>query len=223
MKRLEISQYIDHTNLKANAIAVDIDQLCQIAKDLGVKMVAINPFWTNYCRNYMDKFQSDVHVGAAISFPLGQDTLEVKMYQTKDAIKNGADEIDYVVNLSEVKDHLWEKVVEEMRAIVDVCRENEVISKVIFEICYLDDEEIIHLCEIANIIKPDFIKTSTGMGKSGATIEAVKLMRKHAHNDIQIKAAGGIRTLKEVEAYIEAGATRIGTSSTVNILNEITD
>ena len=178
-------------------------------------MVAINSTQTKLCKELLKG--TDIHVGAAISFPLGQTTIETKVFETKDAIANGADEIDYVINITELKEKNYDYIKEEMTQIVDVCRKHNVISKVIFENCYLTDEEKIKLCEIALEVKPDFIKTSTGFGTGGATVEDVKLMKSIVKDTVKVKAAGGIRDLDTCLKMIEAGAERIGTSSAIKI------
>ena len=191
----KFSKYFDHTCLKPYATREDMAKLCEEAKKYDFMMVAINSTQTKLCKELLKG--TDIHVGAAISFPLGQTTIETKVFETKDAIANGADEIDYVI--------------------VDVCRKHNVISKVIFENCYLTDEEKIKLCEIALEIKPDFIKTSTGFGTGGATVEDVKLMKSIVKDTVKVKAAGGIRDLDTCLKMIEAGAERIGTSSAIKI------
>lgn len=160
-------------------------------------------------------------------FPLGQTTIEDKVFETKQAIADGADEIDYVVNLVKLKSGDLAYVEDEMRQIVAVCREHGKISKVIFENCYLTDDEKRTLCEIALKVKPDFIKTSTGFGTPapgvavGATVEDVRLMKSMVGDAIKVKAAGGVRTLEDALAMIEAGAERIGTSAGVTIVEEL--
>ena len=166
MKKEYLAKMFDHTYLKAFASKKDMEKLCQEAKMINCKMVAINSCQTKLCKQLLK--DSDIHVGAAISFPLGQTTIETKLFETKDAIENGADEIDYVVNLTKVKDHDFDYIEDEMRQITKLCHDNKVICKVIFENCYLEKEEIIKLSEIALKVKPDFIKTSTGFGTSGA-------------------------------------------------------
>lgn len=211
----KFSKYFDHTCLKLYATREDMAKLCEEAKKYDFMMVAINSTQTKLCKELLKG--TDIHVGAAISFPLGQTTIETKVFETKDAIANGADEIDYVINITELKEKNYDYIKEEMTQIVDVCRKHNVISKVIFENCYLTDEEKIKLCEIALEIKPDFIKTSTGFGTGGATVEDVKLMKSIVKNTVKVKAAGGIRDLDTCLKMIEAGAERIGTSSAIKI------
>lgn len=211
----KFSKYFDHTCLKPYATRKDMAKLCEEAKKYDFMMVAINSTQTKLCKELLKG--TDIHVGAAISFPLGQTTIETKVFETKDAIANGADEIDYVINITELKEKNYDYIKEEMTQIVDVCRKHNVISKVIFENCYLTDEEKIKLCEIALEIKPDFIKTSTGFGTGGATVEDVKLMKSIVKNTVKVKAAGGIRDLDTCLKMIESGAERIGTSSAIKI------
>ena len=214
----ELAGMIDHTNLKAFADDAAFEKLCHEAMKYHFKMVAINPAQISRCKEKLKG--SPVHVGAAIGFPLGQTTLECKIFETKDAIERGADEIDYVINVAELKNHNYCHIEREMEAIVRVCRKENIISKVIFENCYLTDEEKKKTAEIARRIKPDFIKTSTGFGTGGATPEDVALMKSIVGDDVKVKAAGGIRDLKTALAMIDAGAERLGTSAGVEIIEE---
>lgn len=213
-----LAKYFDHSLLKAFSTDEELLQLCKEAKEIGAAMVAINSYPVKLCKEYLK--DTDVHVGAAISFPLGQTTIEVKAFETKKAIEEGADEIDYVVNIGKVKLHEYDYIEEEMKVIVDICREANVISKVIFENCYLTKEEIKQLALISKKVKPDFIKTSTGFGTGGATLEDVKLMVETVEGEVKVKAAGGIRDWATCKALIEAGAQRIGTSASFKILKE---
>ena len=213
-----LAKFFDHSLLKAFSTDEELIQLCKEAKEIGAAMVAINSYPVKLCKEYLK--DTDVHVGAAISFPLGQTTIEVKAFETKKAIEEGADEIDYVVNIGKVKLHEYDYIEEEMKVIVDICREANVISKVIFENCYLTKEEIKQLALISKKVKPDFIKTSTGFGTGGATLEDVKLMVETVEGEVKVKAAGGIRDWATCKALIEAGAERIGTSASYKILEE---
>ncbi|MDU6522871.1 MAG: deoxyribose-phosphate aldolase, partial [Enterococcus sp.] len=206
-----LANQIDHTLLRADATENEFRQLCQEADDYGFKMVAINSFPVKQCREFLQ--DSPVHVGAAIGFPLGQTTIATKVFEVQDAIKNGADEIDYVINIGKLKAGDSEYIKEEMTAIVKASREGGILSKVILENCYLTDEEKVTVCEIARAVKPDFVKTSTGFGTSGATLADVALMKKVVGEEVKVKAAGGIRDLTTALAMIEAGAQRLGTSS----------
>lgn len=214
----QLANMIDHTNLKAFADDAAFEKLCDEAKKYNFKMVAINPAQTVRCKKKLEG--SPVHVGAAIGFPLGQTTLECKIFETKDAIEKGADEIDYVINVAELKNKNYDYIKKEMEEIVKICREAGKTSKVIFENCYLTDDEKRKVAEIAKEVKPDFIKTSTGFGTDGATVEDVKLMKSVVGDEVKVKAAGGIRDLKTALAMIEAGAERLGTSAGVAIVEE---
>ncbi len=225
----QLARMIDHTNLHADASADDIRLLCNEAMAHGFAMVAVNQVQVHLCHEVLK--DSDVHVGAAISFPLGQTSIFSKVQDTRDAIECGADEIDYVVNLTEVKNGNWDYVREEMECIVALCREGRgggvvgvsepVVSKVIFENCYLTDDEKIALCQIASEVKPNFVKTSTGFGTGGATLHDVRLMRANVPDEVKVKAAGGIRTADEFLAFVDAGAERIGTSAGIAIIEEL--
>jgi deoxyribose-phosphate aldolase len=214
--RKQLANMFDHTLLKAFAKKEDFEVLCRDADQNGFKMVAINSYPVKLCKAFLKN--SPVHVGAAIGFPLGQTTIETKVFETEDAINNGADEIDYVINITELKAGNLNYIEDEMTRIVAACRKQDVLVKVIFENCYLTKEEIRQVALIAKKVKPDFIKTSTGFGTSGATLEDVALMRDTVDGACQIKAAGGIRDWATCKAFIEAGATRIGTSSSFEIL-----
>lgn len=216
-----IAGMIDHTLLKPYAAKEDFTQLCKEARDNGFAMVAINSAPVNLCKKLLA--DCPVHVGAAISFLLGQTTLAVKYFDTEDALKNGADEIDYVVNLTRVKAGDFDYIEQEMRAIVGICRQYNAICKVIFENCFLTKEEILVLCAVAKKVEPDFVKTSTGFGSGGATVEDVWLMKSAVGDKVKVKAAGGIRTLESCLAMIEAGAERIGTSSGLAILRQLAE
>ncbi len=210
---------IDHTNLKAFATEKDFEKLCQEAKEYHFAMVAINPYPVAFCKSILK--DTGVHVGAAIAFPLGQTDIESKVAETLQAISDGADEIDYVLNIGKLKEGNTEYIRKEMQAITSVCRERGIICKVIFENCYLTKEEIRLAAEIAKEVRPDFIKTSTGFGTSGATYEDVKLMKDTVGDLVKVKAAGGIRSLEDALKMIEAGAERIGTSSGIKIVEEL--
>lgn len=223
MKSIEITKeqlagMIDHTNLKAYAVEEDFKKLCKEAAENDFAMVAINSSPVRLCKKLLQG--TKVHVGAAISFPLGQTSIETKVAETENAIADGADEIDYVLNIGELKMGHDDYIQEEMEKIVSVCRKHHVISKVIFENCYLTKEEIRRAAEIAKKVKPDFIKTSTGFGTGGATVEDVRLMKETVGDDVKVKAAGGIRDWETCKEMIDAGAERIGTSSGIKICME---
>lgn len=215
----QLSRLIDHTNLKADATPTMMEKLCLEAKNYHFKMVAINQVQSKLCASLLQG--SDVGIGAAIAFPLGQTTIEAKCFETQNAIDNGATEIDYVINLTQLKIGNLAYIEDEMSQIVAICRKHQVISKVIFENCYLTDAEKIALCQIAVKVKPDFIKTSTGFAPTGATVEDVKLMKQHVGDTVKVKAAGGIRDANTFIKMLEAGAERIGTSSGISIIEAI--
>ena len=218
MELEKLVKLFDHTYLKPYATEADMEKLCEEAKTYGFAMVAVNSVQTKRCKELLKG--TDVHVGAAISFPLGQTTIETKVFETTDAIANGADEIDYVINITELKEGNYAYIKEEMHRIVAACREAGVIVKVIFENCFLTDEEKRVLCRIALEEKPDYIKTSTGFGTGGATLEDVKLMKSMVGDAVKVQAAGGIRDLAACLAMVEAGAERIGTSASIKITEE---
>ncbi len=214
----ELAGMFDHTNLKAFATDKDFELLCAEAAENHFAMVAINSAPVALCKKLLAG--SGVHVGAAISFPLGQTTIETKLFETENAMENGADEIDYVLNVGQLKQGNLAYIQDEMERMVAVCRKHGVLSKVIFENCYLTKEEIKAAALIAKEVGPDFIKTSTGFGTGGATVEDVRLMKETVGEKVKVKAAGGIRDLDACLAMIEAGAQRIGTSSSLKILEE---
>ncbi|WP_373471210.1 deoxyribose-phosphate aldolase [Carnobacterium alterfunditum] len=214
----ELANMVDHTLLKADAKKAAFEKVCQEADDYGFKMVAINSAPVAFCKELLK--ESPVHVGAAIGFPLGQTTIATKVFEATDAIKNGADEIDYVINIGELKNGNLAYIEQEMTGIVSVCQANNILSKVILENCYLTDEEKIAVCEIAKRVKPNFVKTSTGFGTGGATVDDVKLMKETVGPDVKVKAAGGIRDFATAKSMVEAGAERLGTSAGIQIINE---
>ncbi|SKA85246.1 deoxyribose-phosphate aldolase [Clostridium sp. USBA 49] len=214
----ELAKMIDQTLLKPYISNDDLRKHCKQAAEYNFKTVAINNATVPFCKKILEG--TGILCDAAVSFPLGQCTIETKIFETKDVIDKGADEVDYVINIVEVKNKNWTYIEEEMSKIVEVCSERGVVSKVIFENCYLTEEEKRKLCEIALKVKPTFIKTSTGFGTGGATIEDVKLMKECVGDTIKIKAAGGIRTIEDALAMIDAGASRIGTSQGVQIIEQ---
>ena len=213
-----VAAMIDHTNLKATATREDIRRLCEEAKTYHFASVMVNSAFTALCRDLVKG--TGVLVGTVAGFPLGQMSTAAKVFEAENAIADGADEIDYVVNVSDVKDGRWDLVKDEMKKITDACHSRGAGCKVIFENCYLTKEEIAHLTGIAKEVKPDFIKTSTGFGTGGATPEDVRIMKEIAGNDVKVKAAGGIRDWASCKAMIEAGAERIGASAGKQILDE---
>ncbi|WP_461863218.1 deoxyribose-phosphate aldolase [Thermococcus sp.] len=212
----DISRYIDHTNLRAYATEDDIIRLCDEAKEYGFYAVCVNPYRVRLAKERLKG--TDVKVASVIGFPLGATPTEVKVFETKKALEDGADELDMVINIGALKDGDYEYVRKDIEEVVKVAREKGAIVKVIIETCYLTDEEKVKACELAKEAGAHFVKTSTGFGTGGATVEDVRLMRKVVGPEMGVKAAGGIRTYEQAVAMIEAGATRIGTSSGVKIV-----
>lgn len=216
ISRTQLAKMIDHSLLKAYASPMDFEQCCADAIKNGFMMVAVNSCQVKQCKRLLG--DSPVRVGAAIGFPLGQSPINVKVFETLIAIIDGADEIDYVINITELKAGNLDYVKDEMEQIVSLCRQYNVTSKVIFENCYLSIEEIKTVALIASEVKPDYVKTSTGFGQGGATIEDVILMRDTLKGTCQIKAAGGIKNWDTCKMMINAGSTRIGTAYSLEIL-----
>lgn len=214
----DLSQIFDHTNLKADATLKDIEMLCQEAIRNNFKSIMVNQAYISYCRNLL--LNNKILVGATVSFPLGQTTLKSKLQESKESIDLGVDEIDYVINIAAVKDGRYDYIKQEMKEITNLCHTHQVIVKVIFENCYLTSEEIEQVARIAKEVKPDFIKTSTGFGMSGAKIEDIKLMKTIVGNEVKVKAAGGISDADTVIQMLKAGAERIGASLGVEIMEE---
>jgi deoxyribose-phosphate aldolase len=216
VNRHDLAAYIDHSLLVPTATQTDIDRLCDEAVEHGFPIVTVNPVWTSYCVKRLDGTQ--VGVNAVIGFPLGSTTAFVKVEATREAIRNGASEIDMVINVGALKSGYPEFVEHEIKAVVEAADAASV--KVILETCYLSDDEKKLVCELCMKAKAAFVKTSTGFGASGATIEDVRLMREVVGDTLGVKASGGIRNYADAVALIEAGATRIGTSHGVAILGE---
>ena len=211
------AKYFDHTILAASTTPAELKKVCDEAKANGFFSVAVNTGMVKLCAEYL--VGSDVLVDAAVGFPLGITTIPCKLFEAEEAIKNGAGEVDYVVNVGKVKCGDFDYVKDEMEQVVALCKKYNVCCKVIFENCYLTDDEKRELCKIALEVKPDFIKTSTGFGKGGATVEDVILMKTMVGDAVKVKAAGGVRDLDTCLAIIEAGAERVGCSATLAIHN----
>lgn len=209
-----INKYIDHTNLKAFATKSDIEKLCDEAIKYNFASVCVNPYYVSLANELL--IRSNVKVCTVIGFPLGQNTKEVKIYEAKTAIQEGADEIDMVINIAALKDQNYDYVKDEIKALREAVKDK--VLKVIIETCYLTKEEIVIMTNICNEVGTDFIKTSTGFGTSGATIEDVKLMNENKNDKLQIKASGGIKTYQDTMNFIDNGATRIGTSNGIAIM-----
>lgn len=212
---MELAKLIDHTALKPETTKAQITQLCKEAKEYGFASVCVNPTWVKLAAELLAG--SDVKVCTVIGFPLGANTSVVKAFEAKDAIANGAGEVDMVINIAALKDKDDTLVESDIRAVVEAA--NGTLVKVIIETSLLSDEEKVRACEIAVKAGTDFVKTSTGFSTGGATKEDVALMRKTVGPTIGVKASGGVRTKQDVEDMVAAGATRIGASAGVAIVS----
>lgn len=208
------SKFIDHTVLKANTKLETVKQICKEAVENDFASVCINPTFVSAVAKLLEG--SDVKVCTVIGFPLGANTKETKAFETKNAVENGADEIDMVINVGEAKDGNFDYIEEEIKAVVEASGDK--LVKVIIETCYLNDEEKVEVCKRSVKAGANFVKTSTGFGTGGATAEDVALMRKTVGEKTGVKASGGVRTAEDFEKMINAGATRIGTSNGVTLL-----
>ena len=209
---------IDHTLLKADATRDQIEKLCAEAKKYVFASVCVNPTWVKYSAELLAG--TEVKVCTVIGFPLGASTSAVKAFETKDAIANGATEIDMVINIGALKNGEYDIVRDDIKAVVDAA--NGTLVKVIIETCLLTDEEKVKACELSVEAGADFVKTSTGFSTGGATAEDIALMRKTVGPDLGVKASGGVRNLEDMKKMIENGATRIGASSGVAIMEGLT-
>ena len=211
----EILRHVDHTQLKAFATWDDIVELCDEAILYQTASVCVPPA---YVRRIHDTYGNELKICTVIGFPLGYHTTEIKAAEAAQAVRDGAAEIDMVINIGDVKSRLYEKVEAEIRAVKEACGGR--ILKVIIETCYLTEEEKIAMCRAVTNAKADYIKTSTGFGTGGAPIEDIRLMKRHIGPDVKIKAAGGISTIEEMEAFLKEGCDRIGTSRAVSLLKK---
>ncbi len=215
MNKQDMTKYIDHTALKPYVSEKEIEQLCEEAVRFKTASVCIPP---NYVKVARSKHPKDLTVCTVIGFPLGYNSTEVKLAETEQCLNEGADEIDMVINITDVKNGKIREVTEEIKKIKALVGGK--ILKVIVETCYLTEEEKIAMCKAVTEAKADYIKTSTGYGTAGAKIEDIELFKKHIGPGVKIKAAGGIRTLEDFEMFINAGCDRIGTSSAAQVLSD---
>ena len=211
---MKLNKLIDHTLLKPEATKAQIEKLCSEATEYDFKSVCVNPYYVKYAKELLK--ESDVLVCTVIGFPLGQNTTAIKVAETKDAINNGADEIDMVINIGALKSKDEDYVLNEIKEIRNACKGNTL--KVIIETCLLTDEEKNTACKLSKEAGADFVKTSTGFSSHGATVEDVKLMRETVGEDMGVKASGGIRDRETALKMVEAGATRLGVSAGVEIV-----
>lgn len=215
MNAKEALSHVDHTLLKATSTWEQIKTLCEEAIKYGTASVCIPP---SFVKRASEEYGDRLTVCTVIGFPLGYNTTAIKKAEVEDAIKNGAKEVDMVVNLGDVKDKRFDKVEQEIKTLKEAA--GKCILKVIVETCYLTEEEKIKLCECVTNAKADYIKTSTGFGTAGAALDDIKLFKQHIGKNVKIKASGGIRTKEDIEAFLAAGADRIGASSAVKAYTE---
>ena len=213
MDKKEILKHIDHTLLKAVATWEDIKVLCDEAIEYGTASVCVPAC---YISRIHETYGDKINICTVVGFPLGYSVTEAKVLETRKAIEDGANEIDMVINISDVKNGDFEKVTKEIAALKEACGDK--ILKVIIETCYLTEEEKIAMCKAVTEAGADYIKTSTGFGTAGATIEDIRLFKKHIGPNVKMKAAGGVKTVADLEMFINEGCDRIGTSSAVNML-----
>lgn len=213
MDKKEILKRVDHTQLKAFATWEDIVKLCDEAIANLTASVCVPP---TYVKRIHDTYGDTINICTVVGFPLGYCVTEAKVVETKQAVKDGANEIDMVINISDVKNGMYDKVEQEIRALKEACDGH--ILKVIIETCYLTREEKIAMCKAVTNAGADYIKTSTGFGTGGAAIEDIRLFKEHIGEGVKIKAAGGISTLEDLEAFVAEGCDRIGTSRAVGLL-----
>lgn len=208
-----ILKHVDHTLLSQTCTKEEIFQLCEEGMEYNVASVCIPP---SYVKSAKDYVKGKLRICTVIGFPNGYHTTETKVFETKNAIENGADEIDMVINLGYVKEKKYDLLEDEIKQIKQACQDK--ILKVIIETCFLTTEEKIKLCEIVTNAKADYIKTSTGFGTNGATIEDIRLFKKYVGENVKIKAAGGVRSLDAAQKFIDEGADRLGTSSMIKLV-----
>lgn len=215
MRKEDVLQKVDHTLLAQTATWQEIKQICEDAMTYQTASVCIPPSFVKQAKEYMGDRMA---VCTVIGFPNGYNTTEVKKAETEDAIQKGADEIDMVINLGWVKEQRFDLIEDEIRVLKEACGEK--ILKVIIETCLLSEEEKIKMCEVVTKAGADFIKTSTGFSTGGATLEDIELFEKHVGSGVKIKAAGGIASFEDGEAFIKAGASRLGTSRLIKLMKE---
>lgn len=213
---MNYNKMIDHTVLKADTPLETVKRICDEAMEYGFASVCINPCHVAYCADYLK--DSDVNVCTVIGFPLGANTSAVKAFETKDAIANGADEIDMVMNIGALKDKNYDLVRDDVKAVVEAAIGT--LVKVILETCLLTEDEIKKACELCVEAKADYVKTSTGFSTRGATIEDVRIMKEAVHGKAKVKAAGGVRTPEDMVKIVAAGADRIGTSAGCSLVKK---
>ena len=217
MEPKEMLKYVDHTQLKAFATWADIKTLCDEATEHQTASVCIPP---SYIKRVKETYGDKINICTVVGFPLGYSCTAAKVAEVKQALEDGASEIDMVINIGDCKEHHYDKIEAEIKALKEACGDN--ILKVIIETCYLTEEEKIAMCKAVTNAGADYIKTSTGFGNGGATLEDIQLFKKHIGTGVKTKAAGGVKTIEDLQNFIEAGASRIGSSSAIEIVSGAT-
>ena len=220
MKKEKLAKLIDHTILKPNVLDQEVENLCSEARKYGFASVCLNPSYIALAKSRL--IGTEVKVCTVIGFPLGQNTTKTKIFEAEDALELGADELDYVVNISDVLNGRFDAVKAEMEQFATLKQKHSsIFIKIILETCYLNLEQIAKLCQLAKQANLDFVKTSTGFGSGGATVEHVALMRKTVGPEMGVKASGGIRSYEDAMKMVEAGASRIGASAGVAMVTDV--
>ncbi len=217
VSKMKLSKYIDHTLLKPEATEEQIDKVIAEAKEYDFASVMVNPYWVKHVHESLEG--SDVNTATVIGFPLGANTTAIKVAESKQAIADGVDELDMVINIGELKGKNYDNVEKDIKAVVEEGHSNKKIVKVIIETALLTDDEKVKAAKLIMEAGADFVKTSTGFSTSGAKVEDVKLLKDTVGDNIQVKASGGIHSKEEAQAMIDAGATRLGTSASMKIVN----
>ena len=215
---MDIASYIDHTVLKPTTLIKDVEKICSEAMEYHFAAVCVPPLFVKKAKEFLK--DTSIKVATVIGFPFGYAAIEAKVAETILAIIDGADELDVVINISAIKNNDWQFLASEINAILPIIRKQKKVIKIIIESGILTDNEIIKCCDLYGAAGVDFLKTSTGYAEKGATVEAVQLLRRHLADNVQIKASGGIKTYTFAKQLIDAGATRLGCSSSIQIVNE---
>ena len=215
---MNLAKMIDHTLLRADAEKEEVEKLCSEALEYGFKSVCVNPYYVSLCKEKLK--DSPVEIATVIGFPLGNNKKEVKAFETSSAIEDGASEVDMVINLPALKNGDYSIVRDDIRAVVEAAK-GRALVKVIIESCYLTDEEKVKACQLAMEAGADYVKTSTGFGTGGASVHDIELMKSVVKDELGIKASGGIRDYETSMAMINAGATRLGASAGVKIIESL--
>lgn len=216
MDYAKILSHVDHTLLKQASTWEEITQLCDDAIKYKTASVCISP---SFVERVKARYKNQVKICTVIGFPNGYNTTQSKVFETQNALKNGADEIDVVINIGDLKDKQYDKILNELKQVKAECGDK--VLKVIIETCLLTEEEKIKMCELVTLAKADYIKTSTGFSTAGATLDDIALFKKHIGEGVKMKAAGGIKTFEDAEAYLSLGCDRLGTSAIVKAVKAL--